>query len=113
MIDAFSYKHYLECRNKAIFAMLADCGLRSMEIRGQNREMLKKLLILLTEKEAGNRAEINDNRVHTHSFHFYSVQSLSTDRGMDVYSLSRLLGILTYLLHRGIYNLCVMLMLNC
>ncbi|KHF40732.1 tyrosine-type recombinase/integrase [Halalkalibacter okhensis] len=34
MIDSFSYKSYLEARNKAIIAMLADCGLRSMEIRG-------------------------------------------------------------------------------
>lgn len=34
MIDSFSFKNYLESRNKAIIAMLADCGLRAMEIRG-------------------------------------------------------------------------------
>lgn len=34
MIDAFSYKTYFEARNKAIIAMLADTGLRAMEIRG-------------------------------------------------------------------------------
>ena len=34
MIDAFSYKNYIEARNKAIIAMLSDCGLRAMEIRG-------------------------------------------------------------------------------
>ena len=34
MIESFTYKTYLEARNKAIIAMLADCGLASMEIRG-------------------------------------------------------------------------------
>lgn len=33
MIDAFSYKNYLEVRNKAIIGILSDCGLRSMEVR--------------------------------------------------------------------------------
>ncbi|MDR6997768.1 hypothetical protein [Neobacillus niacini] len=34
MINSFSFKGYIETRNKAIIAMLADCGLRAMEIRG-------------------------------------------------------------------------------
>jgi integrase/recombinase XerD len=33
MINAFDYSSYNEVRNKAIIAMLADCGLRAMEIR--------------------------------------------------------------------------------
>ena len=33
MIDSFSTKTYLEARNKAIIAMLADTGLRAIEIR--------------------------------------------------------------------------------
>ncbi|MCI2254090.1 hypothetical protein L2D08_06905 [Domibacillus sp. PGB-M46] len=33
MIEAFSYKSYHEARNKAIIEMMADCGLRGMEIR--------------------------------------------------------------------------------
>ncbi|WP_318615312.1 tyrosine-type recombinase/integrase [Sporosarcina sp. YIM B06819] len=148
MIDAFSYKTYLEARNKALIAMMADCGLRAMEIRGLlsinvkettilvngkgNKERivfisptLKKILIryerlkkqyfkdkivksdayFLTYqgdfmshialynavKEAGKRAGIEDKRVSPHTFrHFYSVQALNS--GMDVYTLSRLLG---------------------
>ena len=33
MIDSFSTKKYLEARNKAIIAMLADTGVRAIEIR--------------------------------------------------------------------------------
>ncbi|WP_050182785.1 tyrosine-type recombinase/integrase [Domibacillus robiginosus] len=33
MIQAFDYSSYQEARNKAIIAMLADCGLRAIEIR--------------------------------------------------------------------------------
>lgn len=33
MIDAFSYDSYLEARNKAIIAMFADTGIRSIELR--------------------------------------------------------------------------------
>ncbi|RFU70318.1 recombinase [Peribacillus saganii] len=147
MIDAFSFRNYIETRNKAIIAMLADCGLRAMEIRGLqsvnvkdttilvngkgNKERivfispaLKRILIkyerikkqyfkekiiqnnyFLTYtgtgishvgldnviKEAGKRASITGKRVSPHSFrHFFSVQSLTA--GIDVYSLSRLLG---------------------
>lgn len=149
MIEAFSYKTYLECRNKAILAMLADLGLRSMEIRGLKNDNVKETTILVNGKgnkergvfispplkkilikyerlkkqyfkdkiikedyyfltyigtglshvalynvikEAGKRVGI-DKRIHPHIFrHFYSVQSLSTEGGMDVYSLSCLLG---------------------
>ncbi|MFD0049448.1 hypothetical protein ACFVHQ_08965 [Actinomycetes bacterium NPDC127524] len=45
MIDAFSYKSYLEVRNKAVTAMLADCGLRAMEIRGLLIENVKETSI--------------------------------------------------------------------
>lgn len=150
MIEAFSNKEYLEVRNKAIVAMLADCGLRSMEIRGLktsnvntttllvngkgNKERtvfispkLKKILIryerlkkeyfadrptsgdhyFLTYtgnclshvalfniiKEAGRRAKVEEKRVSPHTFrHFYSVQSLSGKNGLDLHSLSMLLG---------------------
>jgi integrase/recombinase XerD len=147
MIDAFSYKNYFEARNKAIIAMLADCGLRSMEIRGLKNDDVKETTILVNGKgnkqrivfispalkrilikyeriknqyfknlettdhyflsytgsglssvalynivaEAGERAGIHGKRVSPHTFrHFYAVQCLS--QGMDVYSLSRLLG---------------------
>jgi integrase/recombinase XerD len=148
MIESFTFRNYLEARNKAIIAMLADCGVRAMEIRGLrndnftetsilvhgkgNKERiafispaLKRILIryerikrqyfqdkVTTDhyflsytgkglshvaldnivKEAGKRAGIEGKRVSPHSFrHFYSVQSL-TNGGIDVYSLSRLLG---------------------
>jgi integrase/recombinase XerD len=147
MIDAFSFKNYLETRNKAIIAMLADCGLRAMEIRGLQSENVKETTILVNGKgnkerivfispalkrilikydrlkkqyfqdkdttnhyflsytgtgishvaldnvikEAGKRAGVKGKRVSPHTFrHFYAVQSLSA--GIDVYSLSRLLG---------------------
>jgi integrase/recombinase XerD len=56
MIDAFSYKSYLEVRNKAITAMLADCGLRAMEIRGLLTENVKETSILVNGK--GNKERI-------------------------------------------------------
>ncbi|MED5103150.1 tyrosine-type recombinase/integrase [Niallia circulans] len=147
MIDAFSYKNYLECRNKAIIAMLADTGLRAMEVRGLkqknvmetsilvngkgNKERmvfispaLKRILIKYERmrseyfkdvetvdnyflnytggsishvaldavvKKAGERAGVEKKRVSPHTFrHFFSVESLKA--GIDIYSLSRLLG---------------------
>ncbi|MEN8699581.1 tyrosine-type recombinase/integrase [Bacillus infantis] len=53
MIQAFSYKNYIETRNKAIIAMLADCGLRAMEIRGLSSENVKDTSILVYGK--GNK----------------------------------------------------------
>ena len=154
MINAFSTKTYLEARNKAIIAMLADCGLRSIELRtlttpnvretallvngkGNKERMvsispaLKKILIryerlrssYFADKrikadryflsyqggeishvglynviiKAGERAGIT-KRVHPHGFrHFYSVSVLmgyegSGVAGLDIYSISRLLG---------------------
>ncbi|MFY0802143.1 tyrosine-type recombinase/integrase [Peribacillus castrilensis] len=147
MINAFTYKNYISARNRCIIAMMADCGLRAMEIRGLkitnvhetsilvngkgNKERivfispaLKKILIkyarmrkdhfkhkIITDnyflsykgseishvglynviKKAGKIAGIEDKRVSPHTFrHFYSVQCLIA--GIDVYSLSRLLG---------------------
>lgn len=55
MIDAFSYKNNLETRNKAIVAMLADCGLRSIEIRGLLSKNVNGITILVNGK--GNREE--------------------------------------------------------
>lgn len=146
MIEAFTYKNYLETRNKAIIAILSDCGLRAMEIRGLtdnvretsilvngkgNKERivfispaLKRILIKYERmkkeyfqdkdttnhyflsytgndishvaldnviKKAGKRAGVEGKRVSPHTFrHFYAVQCLQ--QGIDVYSLSRLLG---------------------
>ncbi|PKG22360.1 tyrosine-type recombinase/integrase [Niallia nealsonii] len=56
MIDAFSYKNYLEARNKAIIAMLSDCGLRAMEIRGLLSVNVKETNILINGK--GNKERI-------------------------------------------------------
>lgn len=53
MIDCFSSKSYLELRNKAIIAMLADCGLRSMELRGLMYGDVKDISILVHGK--GNK----------------------------------------------------------
>ena len=148
MVAAFTFKNYLEARNKAIIAMLADTGLRAMEIRGLqvtnvkettilvngkgNKERivfispaLKRILIKYERlrkeyfqnknvtsnyflsyqgaglshvaldsvvKEAGRRAGVTKKKVSPHVFrHFYAVACLS-EGGMDVYSLSRLLG---------------------
>lgn len=146
LINSFSYDNYLEARNKAMMAMMADCGLRTMEIRGikessitdtqlyvlgkGNKErvvfispILKRILIryerlkrqYFKDKikfadnyflnyrgeplshpgvynaviEAGKRTSIK--KVHPHKFrHFYAVKALES--GIDIYSLSRLLG---------------------
>ena len=56
MIDAFSYKNYLETRNKAIIAMLAECGLRAMEIRGLKSENVRESSILVNGKGNKERA---------------------------------------------------------
>lgn len=147
MINAFSYKTYIECRNKAIIAMLADCGLRNMELRNLKNEDirdnsilvngkgnkqrivfispdLKRILIRYERlkeeyfidtytsdhyflnytggslghvaldniiKKAGERAKIKGKRISPHNFrHYYAVTCLF--EGMDVFSLSKLLG---------------------
>ncbi len=56
MIEAFSFNNYLETRNKAIIAMLADCGLRAMEIRGLKMDGVKETSILVHGK--GNKERI-------------------------------------------------------
>lgn len=148
MMESFNNKDYLEVRNKAIIAMMSDCGLRAMEIAGLkeqdvretdikvfgkgNKERivfispaLKKILISYERikkqyfryrvkyndnyflayqgklmstvavynlvVEASNRVGIEGKRVSPHMFrHYYAVQSILA--GIDVYSLSRLLG---------------------
>ncbi|MYL33245.1 tyrosine-type recombinase/integrase [Pontibacillus yanchengensis] len=147
MIDCFTFKTYLEARNKAILAMMADCGLRAIEIRqltnkdlqdtsilingkGNKQRMvsispeLKKVLIKFDRIKkshfdtrlgadepyflnykgnemshvglynavqlAKERCNIT-KKVSPHDFrHFYSVESIN--QGLDIYSLSRLLG---------------------
>lgn len=56
MIEAFSYKDYINVRNKAIIAMLADCGLRSMEIRTLKAEDVRENTILVNGK--GNKERL-------------------------------------------------------
>jgi len=53
MIDAFTYESYIEVRNKAIIAMLADCGLRAMELRTLKSKDVKDTTILVNGK--GNK----------------------------------------------------------
>ncbi|WP_339227814.1 tyrosine-type recombinase/integrase [Oceanobacillus sp. FSL K6-2867] len=148
MMESFNNKEYLEIRNKAVIAMMSDCGLRAMEIAGikeqdvretdikvfgkGNKERivfispaLKKILIRYERIkkqyfkdrikyndnyflayqgkamstvavynlviEASERVGIKGRRVSPHMFrHYYAVQSIMA--GIDVYSLSRLLG---------------------
>lgn len=56
MIDSFNFKNYLEARNKAIISVLADCGLRAMEIRGLLSENVKENSILVNGK--GNKERV-------------------------------------------------------
>ncbi|MEY9866614.1 integrase/recombinase XerD [Peribacillus sp. B2I2] len=56
MIDAFTYKNYIEARNKAIIAMLSDTGIRAMELRGVLSVNVKETSILVNGK--GNKERI-------------------------------------------------------
>lgn len=56
MINAFTYKNYIEARNKALIAMLADCGLRAKEITGLLTVNVKDTTILVNGK--GNKERI-------------------------------------------------------
>ncbi|MCP2033024.1 integrase/recombinase XerD [Planomicrobium sp. HSC-17F08] len=56
MVEAFTYKNYLESRNKAIIAMLADTGIRAMELRGLETVNVKETTILVNGK--GNKERI-------------------------------------------------------
>jgi integrase/recombinase XerD len=53
MINAFTYNSYFEARNKAIIAMMSDCGLRAIEIRGLLTKNVKEATILVNGK--GNK----------------------------------------------------------
>ncbi|MBL5867926.1 tyrosine-type recombinase/integrase [Bacillus sporothermodurans] len=53
MINSFSYKNYFEARNKAIIAMLSDCGLRAKELRELETLNVKETTILVNGK--GNK----------------------------------------------------------
>lgn len=56
MINSFSYKTYLEARNKAIIALLADTGIRAMELRTLKTENITETKILVNGK--GNKERI-------------------------------------------------------
>lgn len=56
MVEAFTYKTYLEARNKAIIAMLADTGIRAMEIRGLESSNVQETTILVNGK--GNKERV-------------------------------------------------------
>lgn len=56
MINAFSYKTFLEARNRAMISMMTDLGLRAMEIRGIKNEDVKETTILVHGK--GNKDRI-------------------------------------------------------
>lgn len=148
MIECFNSTQYLEVRNKAMIAMMADCGLRVMEIANLkvsdvgemdikvfgkgNKErivfispVLKKILIRYERikkqyykdklklddnyflayqgqamstvsiynlvKKVGDRVGITGKRVSPHMLrHYFAVSSIMA--GIDVYSISRLLG---------------------
>ncbi|WP_226087452.1 tyrosine-type recombinase/integrase [Mesobacillus sp. S13] len=53
MIDVFTYGDYFEARNKAIIAILADTGIRAMELRGLLSINVKETSILVYGK--GNK----------------------------------------------------------
>lgn len=53
MIDVFTYSDYFEARNKAIIAILADTGIRAMELRGLLTVNVKETSILVYGK--GNK----------------------------------------------------------
>lgn len=53
MVESFSFNTFLEVRNKTIIAMLADCGLRAMEVRGLKNVNIKESTILVYGK--GNK----------------------------------------------------------
>lgn len=150
MLNVYTYKTYIEARNKAIIAMLVDTGIRNLELcsltmldvketvinisQGKGRKQrvvpispyLKKILIKyeriregytknsiesysnyflsyrhryltvegiervvkLTGEKANVRKEI---RCSPHTFRHYFAQK-QLENGLDVYSLSRLLG---------------------
>jgi integrase/recombinase XerD len=56
LIDSFSFKNYLEVRNKAMLAMMADVGLRSMEVINLPSINVKETSILVNGK--GNKERI-------------------------------------------------------
>jgi integrase/recombinase XerD len=56
MIEAFNFKGYINVRNKAIIAMLADCGLRSIEIRTLKAIDVRDNTILVNGK--GNKERL-------------------------------------------------------
>lgn len=56
MIEVFTYSTFIEARNKAIISILADCGLRAMEVRGLLSVNVKETSILINGK--GNKERI-------------------------------------------------------
>ena len=56
MIGVYGYKTYFEARNKAVITMLADCGLRALEIRAIETDDIKENSILVYGK--GNKQRV-------------------------------------------------------
>jgi integrase/recombinase XerD len=56
MINAFSYQDYFETRNRAIIAILSDCGIRAAELRTLKTENVKEDTILVNGK--GNKERL-------------------------------------------------------
>ena len=56
MIGVYGYKTYFEARNKAVITMLADCGLRALEIRAIETDDIKENSILIYGK--GNKQRV-------------------------------------------------------
>jgi integrase/recombinase XerD len=55
MINVFGSKDFLEIRNQCIISMLADCGLRSIEIRGLKTVNVRESSILVNGKGGKDR----------------------------------------------------------
>lgn len=56
MMESFNNKEYLEIRNKAVIAMMSDCGLRAMEIAGIKEQDVRETDIKVFGK--GNKERI-------------------------------------------------------
>lgn len=55
MINSFSTNDFIEIRNRCIISMLADCGLRSIEVRGLKTVNIRESTILVHGKGGKDR----------------------------------------------------------
>jgi integrase/recombinase XerD len=56
MINSFTFKNYLEARNRTMLSMMTDLGLRAMEVRGIRNEDVSETSIIIHGK--GNKDRI-------------------------------------------------------